>query len=573
MAQHDYVIDNSTGANVRADINSVLQAIATNNSGSSAPSATFASQFFADTSAGIMKLRNTSDNGFVNLFTLAGGIDVDAASNFNEDVTFTGASANIVFDKSDNCLEFADNAKAKFGSGDDTHIYHNGVHSYISHRGTGDLILEPKEGENGVVLKTDGAVELYYDNSKKFETISNGVQITGTLDVNGGGITLEDTAELQFGAGADLKIYHDGTNSYIDNSTSVFFIRNTLANAAIYSRSDELLLQSYTGNENYLVATLNGAVELYYDNSKKFQTTSVGCGVTGNLTFADNGKAIFGAGEDLKIFHESSSNDNIIDCATTRPLRIRFGGSNQFEFLSGGGIKMNDGRKIILGDSSDLQIFHSAGDSLITNATGDLEIRGAGAGVGNVLLRPKTGENGVIVKPDGAVELYFDNSKKFETTTNGVSVSSGSLRVESGSCFASNSGDAAATFDRTSSTGTLVELRFGGANKGTISVDGSNAAFNTSASDRTLKKNFESWNENVLDLFKNINPQKFNFIDQQDTDVKTKGFVAQDLVESFPEGYTKNKENKYMFNPSGMVVYLMKAIQELEAKVAALEAA
>ena len=141
MAQHDYVIDNSTGANVRADINSALQAIATNNSGSSAPSATFPSQFFADTSAGIMKLRNTSDNGYVNLFTLAGGIDVDAASNFNEDVTFTGASANIVFDKSDNQLEFADNAKAEFGTGGDLEIYHDGSDSFIKDLGTGSLIL------------------------------------------------------------------------------------------------------------------------------------------------------------------------------------------------------------------------------------------------------------------------------------------------------------------------------------------------------------------------------------------------------------------------------------------------
>jgi len=95
MSQNDMTIDNSTGANVRQDINSALQAIATNNSGSSAPSTTFASQFFADTSAGQLKLRNTSNNGYVTLFTLSGGVDVDAASNFNEDVTFTGASANI----------------------------------------------------------------------------------------------------------------------------------------------------------------------------------------------------------------------------------------------------------------------------------------------------------------------------------------------------------------------------------------------------------------------------------------------------------------------------------------------
>tara|TARA_R100001086_G_scaffold95456_1_gene47493 strand:+ start:100 stop:1314 length:1215 start_codon:yes stop_codon:yes gene_type:complete len=74
MAQaNDYTIDNSTGANVRADINTVLQAIATNNSGSSAASTTFASGFFANTSTSMMQLRNTSNNAFLDLFTLAGG--------------------------------------------------------------------------------------------------------------------------------------------------------------------------------------------------------------------------------------------------------------------------------------------------------------------------------------------------------------------------------------------------------------------------------------------------------------------------------------------------------------------
>ena len=56
---------------------------------------------------------------------LAGGI-------FTDDVTFTGASANIVFDKSDSCLEFADNAKAKFGSGDDLQLYHDSNNSLIN---------------------------------------------------------------------------------------------------------------------------------------------------------------------------------------------------------------------------------------------------------------------------------------------------------------------------------------------------------------------------------------------------------------------------------------------------------
>ena len=196
MAQHDYVIDNSTGANVRADINSVLQAIASNNSGSSAPSTTVASQFFADTNAGIMKLRNTSNNGYVNLFTLAGGIDVDAASNFNEDVTFTGANYNLAWDKSDNQLEFADNARATFGGSNDLRIFHTGgANSHISNLTNNLIIQTPNRVEigstdtNGSATEIsakfirNGSVEIYYDNSKKFETLNTGCAVTGSLGI------------------------------------------------------------------------------------------------------------------------------------------------------------------------------------------------------------------------------------------------------------------------------------------------------------------------------------------------------------------------------------------------------
>ena len=93
--QHDYIIDNSTGANVRSDINSVLQAIASNNSGSSAPSTTVASQFFADTTNDILKLRNAANNAFVNLRGFDGSLHLpdgsaSSPSLFFDDDTNTG---------------------------------------------------------------------------------------------------------------------------------------------------------------------------------------------------------------------------------------------------------------------------------------------------------------------------------------------------------------------------------------------------------------------------------------------------------------------------------------------------
>jgi len=81
MATHDYVIDNSTGANVRADINNVLQAILTNNSSSSAPSTTAAYMWWADTNAGVLKIRNSANNGWVELLQLDGTLTLEDGSN------------------------------------------------------------------------------------------------------------------------------------------------------------------------------------------------------------------------------------------------------------------------------------------------------------------------------------------------------------------------------------------------------------------------------------------------------------------------------------------------------------
>ncbi len=71
MAQHDYVIDNGTGAAVRSDLNGALAAIATINSGATAPTTTYAFQLWADTTTGLLKIRNAANSGFVTVGTLA----------------------------------------------------------------------------------------------------------------------------------------------------------------------------------------------------------------------------------------------------------------------------------------------------------------------------------------------------------------------------------------------------------------------------------------------------------------------------------------------------------------------
>ena len=97
-------------------------------------------------------------------------------------------------------------------------------------------------------------------------------------------------------------------------------------------------------------------------------------------------------------------------------------------------------------------------------------------------------------------------------------------------------------------------------------------AYSTSASDERKKKNIVNWNEKVLEDFLLIEPKKFNYLNEEDSDDLTKGFIAQQMVDKFPEAYPKDQDTVdqvgyYSFNPSGMTVYLMKAIKELKEEI------
>ena len=81
MATHDYVLDNATGANFRSDLNNALAAIVSNNSSSTEPSTKYAYQWWADTTAGVLKIRNSANDGWVTLLQLDGTLTLEDGSN------------------------------------------------------------------------------------------------------------------------------------------------------------------------------------------------------------------------------------------------------------------------------------------------------------------------------------------------------------------------------------------------------------------------------------------------------------------------------------------------------------
>ena len=112
------------------------------------------------------------------------------------------------------------------------------------------------------------------------------------------------------------------------------------------------------------------------------------------------------------------------------------------------GVSVPDGQKILLGTGNDLEIFHDGTDSIIDNNIGDLYVQTTGSGddiiiraADDVIIQTQGSEDAVIARGDGTVELYHNNSKKFETTSTGVSVTgaaSFSGQVEASGGFKTN---------------------------------------------------------------------------------------------------------------------------------------
>ena len=208
-------------------------------------------------------------------------------------------------------VDLVDNQYLRLGTGNDLQIYHNGNVSVINDVGTGPLGIRGSSihfqssnaSKEYAGFVEDGAASLYYANSKKFETTSSGAAVTGELDVSGTIDMNTDTGRLKIGAGDDLQIYHDGTNSYIANNGGEL---------RIWAKTDGYAM----------VAVPDAQVELYHNNSKKFETNAQGIVVSGdiNVTMAN--------------------------------------GYNFFLDQSGNFLRLGDSIKLQLGNTGDLSLIH-----------------------------------------------------------------------------------------------------------------------------------------------------------------------------------------------------------------------
>ena len=200
------------------------------------------------------------------------------------------------------------------GSDNDLQISHNGTDAFIQNN-TGTVKVradavnfEDKDSTIFYQRFIDGAgVKLYYAGTQRFETTSTGISVTGQIDIGTtsiygtGDISMGDSDQLRLGGGDDLRIYHDGSINRI--------------------RSDVLTVIEKNDSEDMASFMPDGAVVLFHNGNQRFETTSTGASVTGNLNISghtylnDSRELVIGAGQDLKLYHNGSNNyiDNTSD--------------------------------------------------------------------------------------------------------------------------------------------------------------------------------------------------------------------------------------------------------------------
>ncbi len=177
---------------------------------------------------------------------------------------------------------FNDSKELRLGTSSDFKGFHNGTNTHLSNY-TGQFVIENYSDDKDILFASDDG--------------SGGVTTYMYLD---GSITEtrftkpsrhDDSVIAKFGDGNDLNIFHNGSNSYIEttsSSTGDFFITARGTNHDLYLEAADNIYIRPQGNENGIVVEGNAGVTLYYNNGAKLDTTSTGVEISGGLSVSND---------------------------------------------------------------------------------------------------------------------------------------------------------------------------------------------------------------------------------------------------------------------------------------------
>ena len=282
----------------------------------------------------------------------------DGSGGTTEYYRLDGSDEINYFSKS---IKVPDNIKLMTGSSQDLEIYHDGADTFYNGT-TGDMYFINKADDKDIVFQSDngsGGYTTYFhlDGGTSKSIFSKPVQFT-------------DSTKLFIGSSNDLEIFHDSSNTYLENYTGNFIFTQALDDGDMIFKCD-----NGSGGTTPYIALDGGTTKIEMYKYTRFQAA---VRFTAGTTFDDNSKAIFGDDSDLEIFHDGSHS------------RIKDVGSGHLVINATDFVVNNSAdtkNMIIASDGGSVNLYYNASQKFRTVSTG-AEITGDLTLVsGNVLDR------------------------------------------------------------------------------------------------------------------------------------------------------------------------------------------
>ena len=622
MAQHDYVIANASGATVRADINNMALAISSNNSGSSAPSTTYAYLWWIDTGNNLLKLRNSANNAWITMpFSITANNTVDinggnidgaviggssAAAGTFTSINATATSTITVNDNSTNLDLISTDADASAGPNLD--LYRNS-----SSPADSDLI-----GQINWFAENDADEKIEYAEIRAYANdVSDGSEdvrmIVQTAVAGSIGVSRIELMPTELVINNDSKDLDFRVES--DNDANAFFVQGSDGNVGLGTASPATKLhisQATTGvsslsrNASDYAIFLNAVQNTnYFQGALAFgeSSTQVSSAIAG---YDDGGSGahglIFATGTASAISEAVRINkDGMVGIGTTSPSRVLHteGSSVLFGTTSGA-------HEILFGDSAHryfklytpsspdyCTIRTSTTDLLTVNSNGNVGIDTTspasrlhvvdnstnnfstsirlGQTYNSVFSQISSNFGGSMTlnagEGGGTPIMHFqvDDSEKMRLTSGDLIVGDTSVPNGNNSCFSVSTGGTVVTSRAATNSQTHLLFMNPNGGVGSIRTSGSATAFNTT-SDARLKD--VTGSARGLEIINALNPVSYNWKADGKAD---EGLIAQEVLDIVPNAVSGSEEEFYQMDYSKLVTPLVKAIQEQQEQIEQLK--
>jgi len=463
MATHDYDIANQSGAAFRTDLNNALAAIQSNNSNSSSPATTVAYQWWADTTSGTLKIRNSSNNAWVELFQLDGTLTLEDGSASTPALAFRDDLDTGIFSSAANTFNVATGGTERMELGSTTIFNESGADVDFRIEGDTDAnLFYVDAGNNRIGIGTSSPNSL--------------------LDVSALGASDEPTFK-------------------VSSENSTIFLRTAGSSGSFPtggSGNDGELL--FFGGD-FRVGVGTASKNLIFFNGSSYQermridsSGRLGIGTTSPSNVlhvkhaTTNTVALFESGDAQSViaFKDNSTSTKPAIGATNDDMVFFTGDLQRVTILNGGNIGINE-----TSPGNALHVKHATQNGVMRIESGDefVHLEFEDSTTSNV---PYVGAQGDAIRiiTGGSQRFRIDNgsdligfsaatSRTFDEMKTATGTGNEGSRIGSdGAMVIGASNTAQLLLNRRTSDGTIINFIQNGTSEGTISVSGSTVSLN-----------------------------------------------------------------------------------------------